>query len=88
MGLQIPLPVVLFKPNAFGIRGLNGNIGEWGLRSIDLSTAGQGNTQYLVLGGPLSRLKTEKASPSAIRRYPWEAFAEVGFRCALSSGSR
>jgi eukaryotic-like serine/threonine-protein kinase len=85
ISLPIPSPVVLFKPNDFGIRGLNGNVGEWGLSSMDLSPEEKGeNMQYVVLGGPLNKLKSGKPPPSAVRRYPWEAFTEVGFRCALS----
>ncbi len=63
------------EPNAYGIRGLNGKIGEWGLRGDPSSP------EYLVMGGPFSGV--QEGSPS-IRRLPLEAFEEVGFRTVLS----
>jgi serine/threonine protein kinase len=83
--LPIPAPVILFKPNNFGIRGLNGRIGEWGIQTINLALGdNKGNTQYVVLGGALNNPRGESNVPSAVPRYPWEAHPTVGFRCALS----
>jgi len=82
--LPIPSPVIVCKPNHYGVRGLNGNMGEWGVLSVN-EPAGEQKPEYLVLGGALSKSENGDALPSAIKRYPWEAFSEVGFRCALSA---
>jgi formylglycine-generating enzyme required for sulfatase activity len=62
-------PVTNYQPNKYGIRGLNKNIKEWGL----------------LLSPATSRDKIRDADfavlPSTTRRYPWEGFEEVGFRC-------
>lgn len=84
-GLQIPAPVILFKPNRFGIRGLNGTIAEWGVQTLKLPQATQvAGSKYLALGGILSRPGGDAGHSAAISRHPWEAFPTVGFRCALS----
>jgi serine/threonine-protein kinase len=80
-GLPIPSPVIMSKPNHYGARGLNGNMGEWGILSVNTEKE---KPEYIVLGGALSRSENGDALPSAIQRHPWEAFSEVGFRCALS----
>jgi eukaryotic-like serine/threonine-protein kinase len=78
----IPSPVLDFRPNAFGIRGLSQDLGEWGMRIIKdplknkLREAG-----YVVLGWPGNTLENEDRGLSSIARHPWEAFEEVGFRC-------
>ncbi|MGA7878172.1 MAG: SUMF1/EgtB/PvdO family nonheme iron enzyme [Desulfoferrobacter sp.] len=73
-------PVIMFKPNDFGIRQLNKNIGEWGVRIIEAVGNESGSeTEYVILGGPAGR-ETDTVL-SAVRRNPWEAFEEVGFRC-------
>jgi serine/threonine-protein kinase len=62
-------PVINFKPNAYGIRGLNNSIREWGLLIPQLSSRDKiRDAEYVVL-------------PSSILRQPWEGFADVGFRC-------
>ncbi|MBW2615615.1 MAG: protein kinase [Deltaproteobacteria bacterium] len=68
--LKLPLPVVHFKPNVYGIRGLGGNVSEWGL-SLGMGPSPKKDAQYVIL-------------PGAIARQPWEAFEEVGFRTSLS----
>jgi hypothetical protein len=56
-------------PNKYGIRGLNKNIKEWGLRVSDATSRDNiREADFVVL-------------PSTIQRYPWEGFGEVGFRC-------
>jgi serine/threonine-protein kinase len=62
-------PVINFKPNSYGIRGLNNSIEEWGLLIPQLSSRDKiRDAEYVVL-------------PSSILRQAWEGFAEVGFRC-------
>ena len=78
----IPSSALDFSPNAFGIRGLNQNFGEWGLRiikeplKVKLHEAG-----YVVLGWPGNTSENENRGLNSIARHPWEAFEEVGFRC-------
>lgn len=62
-------PVINFKPNALGIRGMDKRTREWGLLIPQLSSRDKmRDAEYVVL-------------PSNILRHPWEGFAEVGFRC-------
>jgi serine/threonine-protein kinase len=83
-GLPIPYPVILSGQNALGIRGLNENIGEWGIK-IPTDGASKGKIQeYVVLGGALKNPEHRQGAAPAVQRQPWESFAEVSFRCALS----
>lgn len=82
---SIPSPVSLAPPNAYGIRGLNSTIGEWGRRmSPTASNAPKPDGDFVVLGGPLNRQDQREPVAPPLQRYPWEAFDEVGFRCARS----
>jgi len=80
----IPSPVILYPANSTGIRGLDANLGEWGTRGSSSRNGGV-QPEYLVLGGVSSRSTREGTYSPAIRRYPWEAFAEVSFRCVLDA---
>ena len=61
--------VTTYQPNKYGIRGLNQNIKEWGLLLYPATSRDKiRDSEFVVL-------------PSTIQRYPWEGFAEVGFRC-------
>jgi serine/threonine-protein kinase len=81
---KFPTSVGGFKPNAYGIRGLDGNVSEWGLRfqKPSLQREKQG-TEYIVLGGLRKDSVKGQQLTRGIKRFPWEAFEEVGFRCAL-----
>lgn len=88
--LPIPSPVMEYKPNAYGIGGLNANIGEWGMwRSMDKENGDKkadAQTAFAVLGG-IPDPSVEKAGLGApISRFPWEAFQRVGFRCVKDAG--
>ena len=88
--LRIPSPVILFPPNAYGIRGLNAGTGEWGVR-IQASSSGeqQRQAQYVALGlgQPGISSGNKDSLPAGVPRYPWEAFEEVGFRCVVSASA-
>jgi eukaryotic-like serine/threonine-protein kinase len=89
-GQPSPLPasVILSKPNGLGIRGLNGNIGEWGVATLTSpGVKGENDTEYVVLGGLGNRAGKAGALPAPLIRKPWEAFEEVGFRCVRSGGA-
>ena len=61
--------VINDPPNKYGIRGLNKNIKEWGLKVSEATSRDNiREAEFVVL-------------PSTIQRYPWEGFGEVGFRC-------
>lgn len=79
--LPIPSPVILYAADQYGIRGLNSNIGEWAMRANKESAEQTNPGEYVVLKGPGD--KTSKVS--VIRRYPWEAFAEVSFRTVVDA---
>ena len=79
------LPVTDFLPNQYGIRGLNKTISEWGIGAENSGIISKtGDKKYVVVG--LNKKAPAKAEPipSAVLRQPWEAFEEVGFRCARS----
>lgn len=69
--LELPVPVVQFKPNRYGIRGLVENVSEWGVISGTGSPQKDEKSPYVIL-------------PPMIPRQPWEAFEEVGFRTVMS----
>ena len=85
--LPIPSPVMVYKANSFGIRGLNANIGEWGIEDKDdeLSSKKAKHAKpetYVVLGGLHENTDQERPSiVGPITRFPWEAFERVGFQC-------
>jgi len=81
--VELPFPVMLLGANIFGIRGMNVNIGCW----VNPDSVYTGNTP-LILGGFEGNQNTDiTAVPSPIKRNPWEAFEEVGFRCARDIGN-
>jgi eukaryotic-like serine/threonine-protein kinase len=88
-GQTSPFPesVTLSKPNGLGIRGLNGNIGEWGVSTLTSpGVKGENDVEYVVLGGLGNRPGKAAPLPASLIRKPWEAFQEVGFRCVRSGG--
>ena len=79
---QVPSSVLDLKPNSFGIKGLNQDFGEWGLRiSKKPSKDKKREADYVILGWSKNASENENNSLSSIVRHPWEAFEEVGFRC-------
>jgi formylglycine-generating enzyme required for sulfatase activity len=61
--------VINDQPNKYGIRGLNKNIKEWGLKVSEATSRDPiREAEFVIL-------------PSTIQRFPWEGFGEVGFRC-------
>jgi len=79
---QVPSSVLDLKSNTFGIRGLNQDFVEWGLRiSKEPSKGKRREIDYVILGLLKNVSENENNSLSSIVRHPWEAFEEVGFRC-------
>jgi hypothetical protein len=84
---SLPESVTNSKPNTLGIRGLNGNISEWGVRTqASLGGKSENSAEYVVMGGLGSRSGKAAPLPALLIRKPWEAFEEVGFRCVRSGG--
>lgn len=80
--LPIPSPVLEYKPNFYGIRGLNANIGEWGSAMRPDSVEGaDGQADYEILGGIPGDMQAKSGIAAPLSRHPWEAFEKVGFRC-------
>jgi len=63
-------PVSAYAANRFGIRELGNGFTEWSLRVTTTDSAKHSLTFDYVL------------MPEGVPRQPWEAFEEVGFRCA------
>jgi serine/threonine-protein kinase len=83
-----PTPVMLLKANSLGIRGLNSEMGEWGLRITAKEDGNkQGRLEYIVLGAFGQGPRTSESPPSLVPRHPWEAFEEVGFRTVIGMGN-
>ncbi len=78
---HFPSPVLNSRPNKLGIRGLNGNISEWGIVPAQKGKQKQRElVEYIILGGLEGVVKKDKRIPPFLVRKPWEAFEEVGFR--------
>ncbi len=75
---ELPLSVMEMKPNLLGIRGLSSHFGEWVLDTLTPSP-GSG---VVLMSGVKSHEPSDVSSLTPVRRMPWEAFEEVGFRCA------
>ena len=69
---ESPVSVTESPPNQYGIRGLQRNVDEWGILT--------------PIDPPLeSKEKKYGVFPGAVRRLPWEAFKDVGFRTVLNA---
>jgi serine/threonine-protein kinase len=81
--LPIPTPVMLYKPNSYGIRALDNNIGEWGTRFQGWGRE-QRNNEYVLLGGLKDSSGVNGSNTSVIQRPPKKSYADVGFRTVMS----
>ena len=63
-------PVSDYRENKYGVRAMNRGFGEWSLVIKSISDE-----------EPLT-LPDYMIMPLGVTRQPWEAFEEVGFRCA------
>jgi formylglycine-generating enzyme required for sulfatase activity len=73
--------------NLFGLKDMGGKVKEWVMRVKDDKRYRNGAASTVKTAGYASLVlsissKTESGWRSF--RYPWEGFADVGFRCALS----
>lgn len=80
----VPSPVALLQPDSYGIRGLGKGIGEWGVRIMEDPSDPKLEPKYVILGGLKGNAVDAGGGLPVVARSPWEAFEEVGFRCALS----
>jgi serine/threonine-protein kinase len=70
------LPVILSPSNALGIRGLGKSVREW-VRVLDKDAS----LEFYVVGGQ----NKNQGPETHVRRQPWEAFSDVGFRTTLAA---
>ncbi len=75
---QIPYPVSLTAPNPLGIRGLNKNVSEWGVRP---GISPDAKKQFVILGGLRGSILEASTLAPGIAQDPLGAFVDVGFRC-------
>jgi eukaryotic-like serine/threonine-protein kinase len=85
--LPIISPVMVYQPNVLGIRGLNANIGEWGIRHISGDEENAG-ADYVLLGEIFREKAKGTGFPTPLSRYPWEAFEKVGFRSVIDGSPK
>jgi len=84
---HFPYPVILYTPDKYGLRGLNGNIGEWVVQETPTAGDGKSVENYAVMGGSRDNQDQKSSLPRPLPRQPWEAFKEVGFRCVRNDVS-
>jgi len=72
---------MLFKPNFFGVRAMNIHLGAWVLDVVLFAPKSQKDLPLTILAGFETGLSEQSRIPLPVRRNPWEAFEEVGFRC-------
>ncbi|MDH4010928.1 MAG: hypothetical protein OEU55_09440, partial [Desulfobacterales bacterium] len=73
--------------NLFGLKDMGGKVKEWVMRVKDDKRYRNGAASTVKTAGYASLvLSISSKTESGLRsfRYPWEGFADVGFRCALS----
>jgi formylglycine-generating enzyme required for sulfatase activity len=75
------------RANRFGLKDMGGKVKEWVIRAKDAKRYRNGAASTVKTAGYASLvLSISSKTESGLRsfRYPWEGFADVGFRCALS----
>lgn len=77
---QVPYPVSRTSPNLLGIRGLNANVSEWGVRPGIPQDA---KDQYVVLGGIRGSMLQASTLIPGTAQDPLGTFVDVGFRCVM-----
>lgn len=78
--VKFPTPVMLLPENVFGIKGLNVNLGCWVSYKLNQKNSQQ---KLAILGGFDTGAVVRRQLPTPVKRKPWEAFEEVGFRCVM-----
>ncbi len=75
---EFPVSVMDLKPNALGIRGLSTHFGEW----VENSVLPSSEAEIVLISGLKLHEPSQTLGLAPVKRMPWEAFEEVGFRCA------
>jgi serine/threonine-protein kinase len=82
------LSALTFSPNLLGVKGLNHEIGEWVfVEKVSHSQEPTKTDRFAVIGGVEGRLEDKNSLPAIVKRFPWEAFEEIGFRTVKSDAS-
>jgi serine/threonine-protein kinase len=80
------LSALTFSPNILGIKGLNHEIGEWAYMEQAYSSQEPTKTiRFSVIGGVDGRAEGKISFSAFVKRFPWEAFEEIGFRTVKST---
>lgn len=75
---RVPHPVTDFAAGKDGIRGLQENVSEWGLRP---GSASDSKSRYVILGGLRGSMLLGETLLAGVAQDPSGAFIDVGFRC-------
>jgi formylglycine-generating enzyme required for sulfatase activity len=75
--------------NLFGLKDMGGKVKEWVMRVKDdkrykSATAAPSTVKTAGYASLVLSISSKTESGWRSFRYPWEGFADVGFRCALS----
>ncbi|MDQ7781866.1 MAG: bifunctional serine/threonine-protein kinase/formylglycine-generating enzyme family protein [Desulfomonilaceae bacterium] len=88
MPSRIPHRVDKFPPNAYGLRGLRANVGEWGLKSPVGAVDKDEVPRYTILGGLEGTWLLGTTLIRGPEQDPHRASASVGFRIVRDAGDR
>ncbi len=77
-GHRVSAPTGSFKPNAWGLHDMHGNVAEWTLSSF--APGGDADAPRTVRGGSWSERPHLAGASRRIAYAPWQAVHNVGFR--------
>jgi serine/threonine-protein kinase len=82
---RVPHPISRSKPNAEGIRGLEENVSEWGVRQASTQTPA---SAFVILGGFAGSILHLAGFMPGVAQDPSMSFEDVGFRCVQSTEAK
>ncbi|MBM4328449.1 MAG: hypothetical protein FJ118_14960 [Deltaproteobacteria bacterium] len=75
---RVPHPISRFEPNPDGIRGLEQNVSEWGVRAAPDRNS---PSSFVILGGFAGSVLHMAGFMPGVAQDPSMGFEDVGFRC-------